>query len=113
MQDELDELCEEYLEDRFDVKIDFAIEDSLPRLLRDGLVEPGADAEDPRIKAVPLEVAHERLLAKWKTCARLSSISHCLQLLQTCCTSQCTCRHRTRLALYVNNWGADHVTVRG
>ena len=74
VQDELDEICEEYLEDRFDVKIDFAIEDSLPRLLRDGLVEPGADADDPRIKAVSLEVAHERLLAKWKTCVYLSSI---------------------------------------
>jgi hypothetical protein len=66
MQEELDEICEAYLEDRFDVKIDFAIEDSLPRLLRDGLVEPAAEASDPRLRAVPMEVAYERLLEKWK-----------------------------------------------
>lgn len=58
------------------MRIDFAIEDSLPRLLRDGLVEPGADASDPRIKAVPMEVAHERLLAKWKTCVLALQFPH-------------------------------------
>lgn len=63
------------------MKIDFAIEDSLPRLLRDGLVEPGADATDPRIKAVPLEVAHERLLAKWKTYVDIQEYLHTLPLI--------------------------------
>jgi hypothetical protein len=35
---ELDERCEKYLEDRFGEKIDFAIENTLPSLLQDGLI---------------------------------------------------------------------------
>lgn len=80
------------MEDRFDVKIDFAIEDSLPRLLRDGLVEPGADADDPRIKAVPLEVAHERLLAKWKTYVYLPHLLYYLLQLHVVVLSASTAR---------------------
>jgi hypothetical protein len=84
-----DEWCCVVQADRFDVKIDFAIEDSLPRLLRDGLVEPGADASDPRIKAVPLDVAHERLVEKWKTCAPQPRI------LPTLCTHVQQILHQT------------------
>lgn len=68
MQDELDELCEDYLYERFEVKVDFAIEESLPRLLQDGLIQHAAGKDDPRLVAVPLEVAHDRLIQKWQTC---------------------------------------------
>lgn len=63
-QAELDDMCESYLEDKFDVKIDFAIEESLPRLLRDGLVM--RDPDDPdRLVAAPLEKANLALQRKW------------------------------------------------
>ena len=71
VQDELDELCESWLADRFDVKLDFAIEESLPRLLRDGLIVHAVDESDPRLAAVDLDTAHAALLHKWETCAAL------------------------------------------
>jgi hypothetical protein len=67
----LDEICESYLEEKYDVKIDFAIEESLPRLLRDGLVERSDDPADPRLHAVDINTAHERLLKLWQTYAHL------------------------------------------
>lgn len=69
MQDELDELCESYLYDRFEVKVDFAIEESLPHLLADGLIEHAAGPEDPRLIAVDLQTANTLLKQKWQTCA--------------------------------------------
>ena len=57
--------------DRFELKIDFAIEDSLPRLMADGLITHAASDDDPRLSAVRLASANERLKAKWDTCAAL------------------------------------------
>lgn len=67
-QDELDELCEAFLDEKFDVRIDFAIEESMPRLRMYGLVDPMPDADDPRVKAPDLEVAHARLIKRWQRC---------------------------------------------
>jgi len=61
--DELDGLCEDFLEDRFALKIDFAMEDSLPRLLATGLVTQRP--EDGAFRAAPLESAYSLLLGKW------------------------------------------------
>lgn len=69
LQAELDKMCEDFLSERHDCRVDFAIDESLPRLLNDGLVEQSGDAADPRLHAAPLEVAHERLVKKWQTCA--------------------------------------------
>jgi hypothetical protein len=40
-QEALDELCEDFLEEHFDLRIDFAVEDALPRLIKWGLVKVG------------------------------------------------------------------------
>lgn len=61
-------MCESFLSERYDMKVDFAIEESLPKLLADGLIEGSGDDADPRLHAVPLEVAHERLTRKWHQC---------------------------------------------
>jgi hypothetical protein len=42
-QQELDKECEEYLYKHFGEKLDFAIENSLPFLLEDGLISDTAD----------------------------------------------------------------------
>lgn len=69
LQGELDELCESFLDDKFDVRIDFAIEESLPRLRQYGLVDAQPDPDDPRVKAPELATAHGRLLQRWQRCA--------------------------------------------
>eukprot|EP00892_Ulva_mutabilis_P010153 jgi/Ulvmu1/750/UM010_0124.1 len=63
---ELDEVCEAFLEDKFDVRIDFAIEESMPRLRQYGLVDSMPDPDDPRFKAPDLETAHARLIKRWQ-----------------------------------------------
>lgn len=68
MQEELDELCEAFLDEKFDVRIDFAIEESMPRLRMYGLVDAMPDADDPRVKAPDLEVVHGRLIKRWQRC---------------------------------------------
>ena len=68
--DELDTMCEDFLEDKFDVKIDFAMDDSLPRLLQTGLVRKSA--LDGSFKAAPLQEANDLLMLKWnRYCIRL------------------------------------------
>jgi hypothetical protein len=67
VQIELDKMCEDFLSERYDLKVDFAIDESLPRLLSDGLIERSGDSSDPRLHAAPLEVAHERLIKKWQS----------------------------------------------
>lgn len=69
VQEELDEMCESFLSERYDMKVDFAIEESLPKLMADGLIEGSGDPSDPRLHAVPLDVAQERLMRKWQRCA--------------------------------------------
>ena len=69
VQGELDEVCEAFLEDKFDVRIDFAIEESMPRLRMYGLVDSMPDPDDPRFKAPDLETAHQRLIQRWQRSA--------------------------------------------
>ncbi|GBG00002.1 hypothetical protein Rsub_12729 [Raphidocelis subcapitata] len=58
----LDEACEEFLEDAFDCRIDFQVDDALPRLTQWGLVN--TDGMD-MLTAAPLSEAIETLAAAW------------------------------------------------
>lgn len=51
--DELDAACEEYLNRTYGEQVDFAIERSLPELLRDGMVQ-----EDGQVLIFILYLAH-------------------------------------------------------
>ncbi|GMH33630.1 hypothetical protein BSKO_01464 [Bryopsis sp. KO-2023] len=62
----LDDECETFLEEHFGVKIDFAIEGSLPRLVTDGLVE--VDERTGGLTPVDLDTAVEILTEKWHKC---------------------------------------------
>ncbi|KAJ9526551.1 hypothetical protein QJQ45_017685 [Haematococcus lacustris] len=62
-QEELDQLCEAFLEEHFGLRIDFAVEDALPKLVKWGLVK-----ENPKtasFSAVPIEDAQRALAAEW------------------------------------------------
>ncbi|KAK9905089.1 hypothetical protein WJX75_009516 [Coccomyxa subellipsoidea] len=64
-QRELDEECEAHLQQRYGESLDFAIENSLPFLLRDGLISRGPQGG---LEAAPLDVACSRLGKKWDKC---------------------------------------------
>ncbi|CAL8464423.1 g3958 [Coccomyxa elongata] len=61
-QQELDEECEAHLQQRYGESLDFAIENSLPFLLRDGLITRNAQGG---LEAAALNVACTRLGQKW------------------------------------------------
>lgn len=44
---QLDDACEAHLQQRFGEKLDFAVENSLPFLIHDGLVQETADVRPP------------------------------------------------------------------
>ena len=60
-QDELDRRCETFLQQAFDIDVDFEVDDALQKLARDDLVVQVGD----RYKARPLDEALERLDGKW------------------------------------------------
>lgn len=64
---ELDGAIERYLERTFGEAVDFALENSLPFLVKDGLVQvsSSADSESARLVAVPMTEALRALSAKW------------------------------------------------
>ena len=65
-EEELDVKCEDFLEENFGLKIDFAVEDALPRLLDWGLVVAKPDRSRGTIyNSVPFKEAREKLVAKW------------------------------------------------
>jgi hypothetical protein len=53
-QAELDGACERHLAERFGERRDFAIENSLPTLLQDGLISRGAQVPTPPASPDPL-----------------------------------------------------------
>ncbi|KAK9804732.1 hypothetical protein WJX72_002789 [[Myrmecia] bisecta] len=59
----LDEACERYLDSAYGLRLDFAIEHSLPRLLADGLVKQDGQG---LLSAVPLAEAVRLLRGKWE-----------------------------------------------
>uniref|UniRef100_A0A7S0RVW3 Uncharacterized protein n=1 Tax=Chlamydomonas leiostraca TaxID=1034604 RepID=A0A7S0RVW3_9CHLO len=62
-RDKLDELCEDFLEQHFALKVDFAVEDALPRLVEWGLVKE--NPKTGRFQAVNVEAAHKQLVKRW------------------------------------------------
>lgn len=66
--DDLDTMCEDFLDENFELKLDFAIEDSLPRLKAWGMVGVGqARTGDLLYSATPLEEALAGLQHRWST----------------------------------------------
>mmetsp|Transcript_25578 Transcript_25578/g.55720 ORF Transcript_25578/g.55720 Transcript_25578/m.55720 type:complete len:707 (+) Transcript_25578:147-2267(+) len=65
-QEQLDEACEDFLEVNFALKLDFAIEDTLPRLVQWGVVlENKSHVFGTRYQAVSVETAHTKLTQAW------------------------------------------------
>lgn len=62
---ELDGAIERYLERTFGESVDFALENSLPFLVKDGLVQLSSDSESARLVAAPMPEALRALSAKW------------------------------------------------
>ena len=55
-QADLDGACERHLRERFGERRDFAIENSLPTLLQDGLIGRDAQARPPHLQPMPLSI---------------------------------------------------------
>lgn len=65
-EEELDVKCEDFLEENFGLKIDFAVEDALPRLLGWGLVTSSVDKARGLIyNSISFKDAREKLVTKW------------------------------------------------
>jgi hypothetical protein len=64
---ELDQRCEVWLENTFGLKLDFAIEDSLPVLMEDGLIQDASGSGQGLLQAVSLDEAVTILKRKWET----------------------------------------------
>ncbi|KIY92400.1 hypothetical protein MNEG_15563 [Monoraphidium neglectum] len=62
VEEELDGLCEEFLVREFDHRIDFQVQDSLPRLERWGLVVRN---DQDKVQAMPMDSAIEALSFAW------------------------------------------------
>lgn len=62
---ELDSAIERYLERTFGESVDFALENSLPFLVKDGLVRVSSDADSAKLVAAPMPEALKALAAKW------------------------------------------------
>lgn len=64
---ELDKRCEDFLEEHFGLKLDFAVEDTLPRLLEWKLVTKSEMNNQVVYNAAPVETAHRVLVQRWST----------------------------------------------
>jgi hypothetical protein len=65
-KEELDGAIERYLERTFGESVDFALENSLPFLVKDGLVRvSSSDSDSARLVAAPMPDALKALSAKW------------------------------------------------
>jgi hypothetical protein len=65
-EEELDVKCEDWLEENFGIKLDFAVEDALPRLLEWGLVTSSQDKSRGLIyNSIPFKEARQKLIRKW------------------------------------------------
>lgn len=76
LEEELDEACEDFLEEHFGQKMDFAVEDTLPRLLHLGLIQPFVDryGNTDKFVALNLEDARTALQTRWKTAYKTRAI---------------------------------------
>lgn len=63
--DELDRRCEDWLEEHFSLKVDFAVEDALPRLLEWRLLTQQRRNGEVIYNAVPVSQAHDVLVQRW------------------------------------------------
>ncbi|KAK9827868.1 hypothetical protein WJX74_006810 [Apatococcus lobatus] len=68
-EQELDQKCEMYLERHFRCKLDFALENTLPSLMKDGLIRRDHQG---RLQAVPMNEGIKHLTQKWTTLFRYS-----------------------------------------
>lgn len=59
---ELDSTCETFLKNKFDLEIDFEVDDAIEKLRREGLVE---EVENDKLHAVDIKEALRRLDYKW------------------------------------------------
>lgn len=70
-QELLDENCETFLAKNFNLKVDFAVEDALPRLIEWGLVRPHKSAK--KFEAVHVDEALYQLQKRWDEAFRALS----------------------------------------